>query len=89
MQDITIPYLTRMGVPVSGAWQNMASNYFTISPRPISLESDIGQVIFSDPEFLSILETRYGFMVHTADAYDNTIEAVERTLERIESSINR
>ena len=84
--DIVIPYLARAGVSVSGSMSS-ESKYWALPRRFLSGDSETLTKLCSDPEFISIVEVRYGFMVHAAGEFDRVLSAIDRILARIESSL--
>ena len=98
--DIVLPYLARAGVPFSGAFGTAGgsqgtfkgvvhSKYWSLPKRFLSGDSGTLTRLCSDPEFISIVEARYGFMVHAAGEFDRVISAIDRILARIESSMTK
>ena len=82
------PYLARKGVPMSGPLSiSPGQEYSSVSIRPLSDSSEVFTRICLDPEFMSIVEIRHGYMVHTAIEFDRVILAIERILTRIEASL--
>jgi hypothetical protein len=82
------PYLARSGVSMSGPLSTAPGEQFwSIPKRSQSFSSETIAGICLDPEFLSIVEIRYGYMVHTAYEFDNLISAIERMLAKIEASV--
>lgn len=82
------PYLVRMGVPMSGPLSKApGQQYSSISIRSLSDNSEIMTRLCSDQEFVSIVEIRHGYMVHTALEFDGVISAIERILAKIEASL--
>jgi hypothetical protein len=86
--DIVIPYLARAGVPISGSWDNDVK-YWALPTRSLSGDSETLTKLCSEPEFMTIVEVRYGFMVHAAGEFDSVISAIDRILARIESSLTK
>jgi len=84
--DIVIPYLARAGVSVSGS-RSSESKYWALPRRILSGDSESLTKLCSDPEFITIVEARYGFMVHAAGEFDRVISAIDRILARIKSSL--
>ncbi len=86
--DIVLPYLARAGVPISGSMSS-ESKYWALPRRSLSGDSETLTKLCSDPEFMTIVEARYGFMVHAAGEFDRVISAIDRILARIESSMTK
>jgi len=87
--DLVHPYLTRTGVPMSGPIsKSPGQEYSSISLRSLEDNSDVVTRLCSDPEFLSIVEIRHGYMVHTAIEFESVISAIERILARIDKTLN-
>ncbi len=85
--SFVLPYLTREGVPVV-RFANLAPDSPVKSgSRSLATDPEMLKRIFSDPEFLSILETRYGFMEHTIEEYDDLIIATDSIVAKIEASL--
>ena len=81
------PYLTRMGVPMSGPIsQSPGQEYSSIKLRSLADSPDVVTKLCADPEFSSIVEIRHGYMVHTAIEFEGVILAIERILARIDES---
>ncbi len=88
--DIVLPYLARAGVPFSGPFSSSSaaqSKYWSLPKRFLSGDSGTMTKLCTDPEFISIVEARYGFMDHAAIEFDSLISAIDRILARIESSL--
>ena len=86
--SLVLPYLARSGVSMSGPLSKTPGQQFwSIPKRSLSVSSETMANICSDPEFMSIVEMRYGFMIHTAFEYDRVISAIERMLVRIQASL--
>jgi hypothetical protein len=85
--NLIIPYLVRAGVPLSGPQSTRSNKYWSIPKRLLSDDSGTMTKLCSDPEFISIVEVRYGFMVHAAGEFDRVLSAIDRILARIESSL--
>ncbi len=88
--DIVLPYLARSGVPFSGPFGSSSatpSKYWSLPKRFLSGDSGTMTKLCTDPEFISIVEARYGFMDHAAIEFDRLISAIDRILARIESSL--
>jgi hypothetical protein len=84
------PYLVRSGVQMSGPLsKSPGQQFWSIPVRSLSISSEPMISICSDPEFLAIVELRYGFMVHTAFEFDGVISGIESMLRRIDESLNR
>ncbi len=88
VMGIILPYLARSGVPMSGSLSlTPGQQFWSIPTRSLSVNSETMVKICSDPEFISIVEMRYGFMIHTAFEFDRVISAIERMLVRIQASL--
>ena len=86
--SVVLPYLVRSGVSMSGPLSlTPGQQYWSIPKRSLSVSSETMANICSDPEFMSIVEMRYGFMIHTAFEFDRVISAIERMLVRIQASL--
>jgi hypothetical protein len=84
VMSLVLPYLARSGVSMSGPLSKAPGQQFwSIPKRSQSISSETIASICSDPEFLSIVEIRYGYMVHTAFEFDRLISAIERMLVQI------
>ena len=83
------PYLSRSGLPMSGPLYSSPGNEISSIPRrSLSISSEPMPSICSDPEFISIVEMRYGLMIHTAFEFDRVISGIERMLVRIQESVH-
>jgi hypothetical protein len=82
--EIVAPYLTRHGVPnaYSSVFVTAAAADAPLHGAARSLASDDKAMkrLFSDPEFLSILEFRYRFLAHTTFEFDRVIAEIESIL---------
>ncbi len=88
VMNILLPYLARSGVPMSGPLSlTPGQQFWSIPTRSLSISSETMTKICSDPEFITIIEVRYGFMIHTAFEFDRVISAIERMLVRIQESL--
>jgi hypothetical protein len=86
--EIVAPYLTRHGVPnilgsqfVTAALVDAPLNGAT---RKLATDDEAMKRLFSDPEFLAILELRYGFMAHTTFEFDSVIGEIESILDALD-----
>jgi hypothetical protein len=80
-----LPYLIRWGVPLSGpmsTWPDQWSGSF----RSVADDPEALARLLSDPEFASLLETRYGFKRHASGEYRAAIEAVDGILAEIDAT---
>lgn len=76
--DLAIPYLARTGVPMS---QSFSAIERTGAPRrSIMDQPDVLSRLLTDPEFLSILEIRYGLALHTQEEFGAALAAVDAIL---------
>lgn len=88
VMSILLPYLARSGVAMSGPLSlTPGQQFWSIPKKSLSVSSGAMANICSDPEFISIVEMRYGFMIHTAFEFDRVISAIERMLVRIQASL--
>ena len=86
--NVVLPYLTRVGVPLSGPLSTApGQEHSSITNRYLSVDSEPIATICADPEFLSIVELRYGYMVHTAFEFNRVMTAIDSMLLRIEDSL--
>ena len=81
--DIVAPYLTRHGVP--NAYSEFVAAATVDAPlhgavRKLATDNKAMKRLFSDPEFLAILELRYGFLAHTTFEFDRVIAEIESIL---------
>ncbi len=86
--EIVVPYLARSGVPLSGTLCTDCK-YWSLPRKSLSGDSESLTKLCSDPEFMSIVQVRYGFMAHAAGEFDRVISAIDRILARIESSMTK
>jgi len=86
--DFVLPYMMREGVPVPGFRNIAPDGQLSAGSRSLAADPVTQKRIFNDPEFLSILETRHGFLKHTITEYDDLIVATESIIAKIEASIN-
>jgi hypothetical protein len=88
VMSMILPYLARSGVSMSGPLSlTPGQQFWSIPTGSLSVSSGTMANICSDPEFLSIVEMRYGLMIHTAFEFDRVISAIERMLVRIQASL--
>jgi len=88
VMGLVYPYLARSGIPMSGPLTRpLGQEYWAIPERFLSGSSEMLSKLCSDPEFITIVEIRYGSMIHTASEFDRVISAIERMLVRIEASL--
>jgi hypothetical protein len=78
-----VPYLTRWGVPLSGAFSHSRKRL----PMTITDDADAASRLWADPEFRSILGVRYGFKSHTTGEYEAALEAIDEILRQINESL--
>ena len=81
--EIVAPYLTRHGVP--NAYSEFVAAATVDAPldgavRKLATDNKAMKRLFSDPEFLAILELRYGFLAHTTFEFDRVIAEIESIL---------
>ena len=88
VRETVLPYLTRMGIPASGVMDQREGRPWPVPARWLADEPETTARLFGDPEFCSMLETRYGLMDHTRSEYDELLEAIERILDRIGRSMD-
>ena len=86
VMQLIAPYLIRNGVPVGEAshWGNSQPPE---SVRQLRNDSDAMAKLFSDPEFRTIIEIRYGFMIHALGEFDGVVGSIESILVQIDASL--
>ena len=81
--EVLIPYMTRNGIPFRSP-DRAAARQDAPLPGVVdrSLETDQAarEQLFSDPEFLSIMELRYASLFHTTGEFDRVISEVDEIL---------
>lgn len=87
IMGLMIPYLTRNGIPLMSFTSPLGVTPNLPDGRSLAADNEAMQRLFSDPEYLSILESRYGGLVHTADELDRVIAAIDSILEEIDASL--
>jgi hypothetical protein len=94
--NLIIPYLTKSGIPAMGMYLLETDDSFptTVSPttsigRLLSEDTKAVETILTDPEFHSILEIRLGFLAHTANAFESTLEALDEIIALLNASIEQ
>jgi hypothetical protein len=85
--NLVIPYLAREGVPASRFATLAPDSPMTTGSRSLEANPDLLKQLFDDPEFHTILETRYGFLEHTIVEYDDLIVATNSIIAKIEASL--
>jgi hypothetical protein len=86
IRSLVIPFLTREGIPF-GELHRWGSTPVPSSVRSLAGDDAIMQRLFSNAEFRSILETRFAFMSHAVDEFDDVIVATDSILEKIAASL--
>lgn len=84
--DDTVRYLVQSGIPVSGAfstWPEIWQGSF----RSLNDDADARARLLSDPAFMTLLEIRIGYKSHTTGEYQAALEAVNRILDGIDTSL--
>ena len=79
------PYLTQQNIPMSATLDETRKIWPTPT-RSLSTDPDAMASLFADPRFHSIVEIRYGYLLHASNELDNVISAVDSILARIEDS---
>jgi len=87
IRELMYPYLTRNGIPLMSFTSPLGSTPNLPGGRSLAADSEAMQRLFSDPEYLSILEGRYGALVHTSGELVRLIAAIDSILETIEASL--
>ena len=85
--DFVLPYMTAQGVPMARYPDFEPETRFSENYRSLSIEPEVEKRIFNDPEFLSILEVRHGFLAHTVEEYEDLISATESIVRKLENSL--
>ncbi len=85
--NLILPYMTREGVPVARFGDLTPESPLQVGSRSLAADPDTLKRVFDDPEFLSILEARYGFMEHALEEYDDLIVATDSIIAKIEASL--
>ena len=83
-----VPYMTRWGVPMSGAFNLFSEEDWPLELRSITEDPEAMERLLTDPEFETLLEVRYGFLSHTTGEYETAREEINEILELIEASIS-
>ena len=86
IRSLVIPFLTREGIPF-GDLPHWGITPVPASVRRLANDAEAMQRLFSNDEFRSILEARFGFMSHAVDEFDGVIAATDSILERIAASL--
>lgn len=89
--EIVAPYLTRHGVP--NAYSEFAAAAAVDAPlhgakRRLAADDKAMERLFTDPEFLAILELRYGFLAHTTFEFDRVMGEIESILAVLNGSVD-
>jgi hypothetical protein len=86
VKDLVAPYLARNGVPMGGvaSWNNERP---PVRVRELQNDPDTMAKLFSDLEFRSIVELRYGFMLHALAEFDGVVASIESILVKIDASL--
>ena len=88
VRETVIPYLTKTGVPLSGAMDGNGKTPWPIPTQSISSNPDAFSRLLKDSEFCSLLDVRYGRMNHTLDEFDELLVAIDKILVRIKASVD-
>jgi hypothetical protein len=88
VKQLIAPYLTRKGVPIGGMsyWDD---NDPPDSVRQLRNDPEAMARLFSDPEFRTIIEVRYGFMIHALAEFDGVVASIESILVKIDASLSK
>lgn len=86
--NLIIPYLTRKGVPFAEVEFSEQGAQIPSESRSLADDSETQKELFSDPEFLSILEIRHRFLKHTIGEIDDLIAATDSIIRKIETSLD-
>lgn len=81
-----VPYLTRRGIPLSGAFRTQDIDWPTAAIS-LSEDADVLSRLLSDSAFQVLVEARYGYQSHTTGEYAQAIVAIDEILNEIEKSI--
>ena len=81
--DMVLPYLIREGVPTASLVRGLNGSELISYSRILADQPDVVERLFTDPEFLTILEVRYGFLNHALGEYDSLIEATDSILVKL------
>ena len=79
--------MVREGVPISEFESLYPDSPIKSGSRSLAGEPDLEKKIFSDPEFLAILEIRRRFLEHTVEEFDDLIAATDSILTKIDASL--
>lgn len=90
--EFVAPYLTRHGVPnaYSGRFVKAAQADAPVHAghRKLAADDVAMKRLFSDPEFLSILELRYRFLTHTTSEFDAVIAEIDSILTTLQGPVD-
>lgn len=76
-----VPYLTRVGVPLGAAYEG--SGFMGAWPVPATDTQEVAEafaLLFTDPEFRSLAETRYFWIAATTGEIEDALGAVSGAL---------
>ncbi len=85
--DRIVPYLQRRQVPLGTVFRREGVDWPTAA-MSLSEDSDALSGLMSDPEFLTLIELRYGYGAHTTGEFEKAIAAADEILFELDKSIS-
>ncbi len=87
ISDRVIPYLLSRQVPLGGVFKAEGVDW-PASARTLSNDADALSRLMTDPEFLTLVELRYGYADHATGEFEQAIRAADDILAEINRSIS-
>ncbi len=85
--NFILPYMVREAVPIPDFDTLFSNDPMTSGTRSVETEPETMKRIFNDPQFLTILEIRQVFLVHTIGEYDSLIDATDSIITKLKVSL--